>query len=179
MATSISRREALAGGAALAAAAVAGCSWSGTADRGHPARQPAPPVRRAVVERNAAIRADVALRDAAVVAERDLLARCEAAERRFPGAAELLRPLRRSHRAHVRVLDDLWRSTPRQPSGSAGGRVPADRRAALADLRRAEQRAVDARLADCLDARAGQLAALLASIAASDAQNVSLLAAQL
>jgi hypothetical protein len=175
VATRISRRTVLAGGASLAATTVGSCSWVGTVDP--PARQPSPTVRRAVVERNAAVRADVALRDAAVVAERRLLELCEATARRHPSTAQLLRPVRQGHRAHVRVLEGLWRAPTSQPPAADHGRVPADRRSALADLRRAEQRVVDARLADCLDARVGELAALLASIAASDAQHVSLLAA--
>jgi hypothetical protein len=131
-------------------------------------------VRRSGARQFAAIRADLKLREAALISEHSLLQRCEATARRHPALEPALRPLVRDHRAHVRVLRSLSDAPVRQAKPAQ--RVPADRSKALAEVRQAERRAVEARVADCVEAASGELASLLAAVAASGAQHTSLLA---
>jgi hypothetical protein len=170
----ISRREVVLGGAVLAGAAVSGCTVSVPSVPSVPLKGP-DVVRRSGARQFAAIRADLVRRDAALLNELKLLQRCEATARRHRSLKATLRPLAGDHRAHVRALLGMSDAPVRRPKTAR--RVPADAGKALAELRRAERRAVEARVADCVAASSGELAALLAAIAASGAQHSSVLAA--
>lgn len=132
-------RRGLLGLLALAPAAVA-CTSSSEPDR------PAP------------VDPDVALRAAAVVRERALLAAYDAALAARPDDARLA-PLRAEHQAHLEALEGA------SPSGT-----PSPAAAAPVDLAAAEREAAAAHAAATAQASPG-LAALLAQLAASEASH--------
>lgn len=112
----------------------------------------------------------LATRTARAIADTDAL--LAAVVTAYPALRPRLVPLRRTHAAHLAVLDDLdvpARATPRAPAGG--------RRAALrATLRREQalQRELDRA---CLAARSGSLATLLGSMSAALGQRLTLLGA--
>jgi hypothetical protein len=109
---------------------------------------------------------DTALLASAVQAERLLLGRAEMTLHRHSGLAELLRPVIEDHRAHLHALGGSARGHNGAPPA-----VPRDVRLALASVRRHEQVAAEARIANCVAAVAGDFARLLASIGASESQH--------
>jgi hypothetical protein len=107
-----------------------------------------------------------------------LIAAYDATLKAHPGLAGELRPLRADLTLHLKAFGGRPASPSSPASSSAPSRapaeVPADPAAAKRALARAEQRGVDARDADLLDAPP-ELARLLASVAASGAGHVLLL----
>ncbi|MFJ3307920.1 hypothetical protein ACIPSA_33510 [Streptomyces sp. NPDC086549] len=99
-----------------------------------------------------------------------------------PALAERLRPLRAEVAAHARVFADGTPTPSRSPrtsasasaSPSASPSVPADEKDALAGLAAAERSLADRRSKDLLDVP-GELARLLASVAAAGAAHAYLL----
>ncbi|MEV5933722.1 hypothetical protein AB0L56_13505 [Streptomyces sp. NPDC052079] len=150
---------------APAALLVAGCSagsdQSGTADGGRP---------------SAADRARArAARDSAALA-----ARYEAVAAAHPKLAERLRPLRAEVLRHAEAFGNTASSSSPSPSGSGAAAaappppVPAKQKDALAELAAAERELAGRRAEALLDAP-GELARLLASVAAAGAAHVYLL----
>ncbi|WFB07126.1 hypothetical protein LRS74_08725 [Streptomyces sp. LX-29] len=159
----------LVGGAAGAAALLAGCSETPARSDDAPAESPA------------AIR----LRERAHRDSATLLARYDATAKAHPALAERLRPLREETARHVAAFaarPDTASPAPGSPSARAGaGRkpaaapeVPKDGRAALTELARAERLTADERTRALVDAP-GELARLLASVAACGAAHAFLL----
>jgi hypothetical protein len=153
------RRAVLRGGAALLAAAAAGCDLlPGATSGAGPAPEPDP---------------DVVLADEAAARERRLLAAYDAALVRDPALAERLAPLRAEHAAHLAALGV---ADPPGPSASPAPAVPSPPLPAapgallpaLADLERTTSTAHAGAAV-----RSGRgLAAVLASLAASEASHV-------
>jgi hypothetical protein len=98
----------------------------------------------------------------------------EAATLSVPDLTPLLEPVATAHAAHLEVLEgavaDADVATPPPP------RVPADRAGALTAVRRSEQRLLREVRRGCVDAASGDLARVLASVAASTAQHGAALA---
>lgn len=110
----------------------------------------------------------------------DLLVRYDAVIAAHPPLAEQLRPLRAEVVRHVAAFGGTGKKTP-APSGPASASpspsapvVPTDEKAALAELAAAERALADART-ETLTAVPGELARLLASVAAAGAAHVYLL----
>lgn len=112
---------------------------------------------------------DAPLRRRAVAAEVRLLAAYDAAQLRHPVLRRTLVPLRAEHAAHLAALGGAAPGPSRAPA-----RPAADAGAALRGLIAAERAAALARAGDCL-AGSPALAALLASIGASEASHAVLL----
>ena len=114
--------------------------------------------------------ADVKLRWRAVHGELALQALHAATVAAHPDLAERLGPLTAHHDEHLAALRDDG-PLPFGASEAPGNapEVPADAGAALAALTDAERAAADACVVGCLAAAGPRLAALLASIAASEA----------
>ncbi len=93
----------------------------------------------------------------------------EAATLSVPDLTPLLEPVSSAHAAHLDLLEgavaDAEVPTPPPPL------VPADRAGALAAVRRSEQRLLREVRRGCVDAASGDLARVLASMAASTAQH--------
>ena len=98
----------------------------------------------------------------------------EAATLSVPDLTPLLKPVATAHAAHLEVLEgavaDSDVATPPPP------RVPADRTGALTAVRRSEQRLLREVRRACVAAASGDLARVLASVAASTAQHGAALA---
>jgi hypothetical protein len=98
----------------------------------------------------------------------------EAATLSVPDLTPLLEPVATAHAAHLEVLEgavaDADVATPPPP------RVPADRAGALTAVRRSEQRLLREVRRGCVAAASGDLARVLASVAASTAQHGAALA---
>jgi hypothetical protein len=98
----------------------------------------------------------------------------EAATLSVPDLTPLLEPVATAHAAHLAVLEgavaDADVPTPPPP------RVPAERAGALSAVRRSEQRLLREVRRGCVDAASGDLARVLASVAASTAQHGAALA---
>lgn len=95
----------------------------------------------------------------------------------FPDLATGLRPVAQAHREHATELARLTRTTPRSgsPTAGTGPTSPAgDAKAALTQLRAAEQRARETAEQACLAAPA-ERAALVGSIAAARASHLEML----
>ncbi|MFI2206903.1 hypothetical protein ACH47Z_40570 [Streptomyces sp. NPDC020192] len=107
---------------------------------------------------------------------RGLLARYDAVLAAHPGLAERLRPLRAQVAAHVRAFADGTTPTPVKSSASPAPvpTVPATEKDALAGLATAERTLADQRARALLDVP-GELARLLASVAAAGATHAYLL----
>ncbi|MFI6357955.1 hypothetical protein ACIBJF_36230 [Streptomyces sp. NPDC050743] len=107
---------------------------------------------------------------------RELLARYDAVLAAHPGLAERLGPLRAQVAAHADAFGDGTTPTPAKSSASpsAGPAVPATEKDALADLAGAERALADRR-AKALVEVPGELARLLASVAAAGATHAYLL----
>ncbi|MGW7301439.1 hypothetical protein [Streptomyces sp. NPDC054829] len=108
----------------------------------------------------------------------DLLVRYDAVIAAHPPLAERLRPLRADVVRHVAAFGGTGRKSP-APSASASPSpsapvVPTDEKAALAELAAAERALADART-ETLMTVPGELARLLASVAAAGAAHVYLL----
>ena len=93
----------------------------------------------------------------------------EAATLSVPDLTPLLEPVATAHAAHLEVLEgavaDADVPTPPPP------RIPADRAGALTAVRRSEQRLLREVRRGCVAAASGDLARVLASMAASTAQH--------
>src|SRR4051812_39181439 len=110
---------------------------------------------------------DVALREGAIARERALLAQYDAAAGGSPARAAALRAVRLDHEAHLAALtEEAPTSASPSPSAAAAGPAPT-----TAQLVAAEHAAAAAAGADALVA-SRPLAALLASVAASEASHV-------
>ena len=107
---------------------------------------------------------DVALREAAVVRERALLAAYDALLAASPEAAARLAPLRAEHEAHLAALGGTA-----VPAGTAPPATPVAA-GTVADLVRLERETATAHAAATVPASPG-LAALLAQLAASEASH--------
>ncbi|MER7490824.1 hypothetical protein ABTY20_34085 [Streptomyces sp. NPDC126497] len=112
---------------------------------------------------------------------RELAARYDAVVAAHPGLAQRLRPLRAEVARHAEAFGDTAEPSP-SPSSSPSGpvpppppaAVPAKEKDALAGLAAAEREIADRRTKALLDAP-GELARLLASVAAAGAAHVYLL----
>lgn len=145
--------------ALVAAAPVAGAALSACAAEPRP--KSAPGAR-------SSLDPDVKLRWRAVRAEEALLALHAATVAAHPDLAAQLAPLTAHHEAHAAALRDDG-PLPFGASSAVGAPdVPGDAAAALAAVAEAEQAAADACVLTCLAATGAQLAAVLASIAASE-----------
>jgi hypothetical protein len=150
--------------AALGAAVLAaGCTGSGTADSRvthsdspAPSRDPDP---------------DVVLLTAAIADEQSLLNYCADVVRRHRQLKPVVAPVLQRQREHVRRFratltdENPPRNTPAPP-------VPRSRQLALKNLRQFASSAEEARLTDCLAAKSGLLARMLASASAAHALTV-------
>lgn len=116
--------------------------------------------------------ADAALAGAAAREAARMLALYRAGLRRHPSLRGLLQPFADHHAEHLAVLAER-RPLPADPAPRA---VPRKPRAVLTVLRRAEQRSARSRRSAMLEARSGDLARVLASVAACQAQHVVILA---
>ncbi len=117
----------------------------------------------------------------AVRAEQDLIGRYGQAAVVYPPLAPALAPLLAEHRQHLdqlraRIIEPPGRTLPATVTSKPA--VAATRRAALAQLREAEQSAVTALLSRLADA-SPSLAQLYASIAASESTHVTALTDQI
>jgi hypothetical protein len=159
------RRRVLAGfAAALVTAGVGGCSDRGSRPRPSPVPSPPPDP-------------DAGLRASVVADKQALLERYAATARRHPRLAGRLGPLRADHDAHLAALGG--RPGP-AATGSAAPTVPpvpADPRAAVRALEQAEHAAAASRIAQCVRAVDGELAALIASLGACEAVHATMLRA--
>ncbi len=155
---SLTRRDLLLGGTAIAAGAlVVGCT-------GEPDARPA------------RVDPDLALRAAAVLRERELLAAYDAALVDHPALRAVLAPLREDHAVHLARLEELtdpvMSPTPSAPPVVAPVKdAPAARRTAL----RGQERAAQAAHRDAAITASRSLAPLLASLAACEASHAALL----
>lgn len=103
-----------------------------------------------------------------------LARRYDAVVAAHPGLAERLRPLRQEVVRHVKAFGGGTGSTAVPPSASPSAAVPGDEKEALAGLAAAERSLADRRAETLLDVP-GELARLLASVAAAGAAHVYLL----
>jgi hypothetical protein len=131
-----------------------GCTANDTAPQ--PQRAPSP---------------DELLRRAVAADEARLLETYASTRRAHPGLAEHLAPFVRRHEEHLKAMGGKpsTRATP-TPTGSV---TPVDPVTAVGNLGQAEAAAARMRQADCLRAEDGELARLLASIAACEALHES------
>lgn len=187
----LSRRAALAGAAAVAGAAVTGCTVDDRPRGSDPGRTGAP----STGPTEATVDPDVATATEALRVEQETVDLLGATARRHPRlAARVAAPLA-AHEAHVALLDEAAPSSPAlagpgssspgtsassSPAPGAGRRtpIPRNRTRALRDLVDAETR-LSAALRDlALTAESGALARVLGSMAASAAQHAAVLAGQ-
>ncbi|MEU6601484.1 hypothetical protein [Streptomyces flaveolus] len=105
---------------------------------------------------------------------RGLLARYDAVLAAHPGLAERLRPLRAQVAAHAAAFADGTTGTASATAGASTAAVPATEKDAVAGLAAAERALADQRAKDLLEAP-GELARLLASVAAAGAAHAYLL----
>lgn len=159
------RRSLLAAVAGLGAVLLTGCTDSGGDD---------PDTTPEQVSAGERARADAA-RDS-----RDLLARYDAVLAAHPGLGDRLRPLRAQVAQHAKTLGGSSSASP-EPVGAASAgasatplRVPADEKGARTSLATAERELADRRTR-ALPAVSGELARLLASVAAAGAAHAYLL----
>ena len=103
-----------------------------------------------------------------------LLARYDAVLAVHPGLAERLRPLRAQVAAHVKAFGHATPTKAPTKSPSPTATVPPAEKDAVAELAAAERSLADQRAKDLLDVP-GELARLLASVAASGAAHAYLL----
>ncbi|MGW3205432.1 hypothetical protein [Streptomyces sp. NPDC001135] len=105
-----------------------------------------------------------------------LLERYDAVLAAHPGLAERLRPLRAQVAAHVRAFTDGTKATrtPSKSASPAASPAPAAEKDALAALAAAERTLADQRAKELLEVP-GELARLLASVAAAGATHAYLL----
>ena len=157
------RRSVVVAGLSAAGAAAAGCSL------GEPGRAPEASDLPGGPGRS---QADADLQTRVIAAERRLVAGCEEALRRHPDLDPVLRPVIADHAAHLHALGAKGAVAPDRSSRTA---VPQSARRALADLAAAELAAAEARVADCVAARSGPFARLLAAVGAAEAQHAALL----
>ncbi|MFC9508495.1 hypothetical protein [Streptomyces sp. NPDC057002] len=146
------------------ALALAGCT-AGDEDSGDPGDGPSAADRRARAR---------AARDS-----EELVERYDAVIAARPGLAEWLRPLREELVRHARAFDGSRKASPSPsvssaPSSPSAAPVPGNDRDALAVLAAAERELADRR-AKALVGAPGELARLLASVAAAGAAHVFLL----
>jgi hypothetical protein len=120
------------------------------------------------------------VRDRALAAESDLIARYDAALALPAVAADSvlsakLRAIRGEHASHAAAIGAGYTppSTP-QPSAPSSTAAPVDAKTAMATLAKAEQDAASARTTDILSTD-GATAMLLASVAAAEAGHAALL----
>ncbi|HEY8980294.1 MAG TPA: hypothetical protein VIU15_11995 [Streptomyces sp.] len=155
------RRRTLLTGAGAAAALLAGCSSGSSTEE---TASGAPSVSQRV-------------RTRAAQDSKGLLARYDAALAAHPGLAGVLEPLRGEVARHVGAFGGSTESASPSPSVSSGGRgggstgspvSPVDDKTALSQLAAAERALADRRAADLLTVP-GELARLLASVAAAGA----------
>jgi hypothetical protein len=113
---------------------------------------------------------DDALRAAAAERERALLARYDAVLAAVPELSARLLPVRGHHAEHLQSLVGPPASDRPSPTTGPAADVPppADAAAALTGLVTAERTAGTAHATDCLAARSRSLAAVLASLSASE-----------
>lgn len=91
----------------------------------------------------------------------------DAATRSVPALVDRLEPVRAAHAAHIEVLVGVADGVPTTPRAT----VPTQILPALAKVRRSEQRLLREVREACLAAASGDLARVLASIAASTSQH--------
>ncbi len=91
----------------------------------------------------------------------------DAVTQSVPGLVDRLEPVRAAHAAHLEVLVGVADAVPTAPLAT----VPAQILPALAKVRRSEQRLLRDVRAGCLAAASGDLARVLASVAASTSQH--------
>ncbi|MET8561583.1 hypothetical protein ABZV75_13660 [Streptomyces flaveolus] len=103
-----------------------------------------------------------------------LLARYDAVLAAHPGLAERLRPLRAQVAAHAAAFADGRAATDSATATASTAAVPATEKDAVAGLAAAERTLADRRAKDLLEAP-GELARLLASVAAAGAAHAYLL----
>jgi hypothetical protein len=112
---------------------------------------------------------DELLKRAVAADEARLLDMYAAAALAHPDLAEPLAPFVRRHGEHREAVGGRLRATPTPSATKANTLVAENPAAAVAELAEAEATAAEARRADCLRAQNGELARLLASIAACEA----------
>ncbi|MGW2778814.1 hypothetical protein ACWC4C_41120 [Streptomyces olivaceoviridis] len=105
---------------------------------------------------------------------RGLLARYDAVLAAHPGLADRLRPLRAQVAAHAAAFTDGTAPTASATATASAAPVPAAEKDAVAGLAAAERALADRRAKDLLEAP-GELARLLASVAAAGAAHAYLL----
>ncbi|MEW2513462.1 hypothetical protein [Streptomyces sp. NPDC046870] len=105
---------------------------------------------------------------------RELLARYDAVLAAHPGLAERLRPLRAQVAAHATAFTDGKAPTASATATASPAPVPAGEKDAVAGLAAAERALADRRAKDLLEVP-GELARLLASVAAAGAAHAYLL----
>lgn len=105
---------------------------------------------------------------------RGLLARYDAVLAAHPGLADRLRPLRAQVAAHAAAFADGTAPTASTTATASATPVPAGEKDAVAGLAAAERALADRRAKDLLEAP-GELARLLASVAAAGAAHAYLL----
>ncbi|MEV8525420.1 hypothetical protein AB0451_14885 [Streptomyces sp. NPDC052000] len=162
--TGTTRRRVLAATGAAAAGLLAGCS--GGASHGG---TPTPGVREA------AARAEAALRARTSAASRALVDRYDAVLAMHPTLRDRLAPLRDQAAQHTTALGPAAAPSPAPSPPPAVSPVPADAEEAVKQLADAERLTSDAQLA-ALATAPPELARLLASVAASGAGHAYLLA---
>lgn len=172
-----SRRAVLAALALVPFSAVTGCTLVAEPRDGRsPVGGPEPDESDSV---DPAPEPDLLLVVAAVSTVDDLVTAYLSTQRRHPRLRRALQPLLARHRTHLKVLrSTVDGSEPADWEQSGGGSPEVPRRAdaALASLRDAESAAAGTHLVHTGRAQSGALARLLASVAASEAQHVALLA---
>jgi hypothetical protein len=120
----------------------------------------------------------VALAAAVLADEQALLARVDAVLARHPRLRRLLSGTRAGHEAHVGLLSDAAPDGGVSPSPTtAPTKVPGDARRAVRQLARLEDELSLADKRSAFDAQSGGFARVLASMAASAAQQSAMLSA--
>lgn len=157
-------RRTTVGAALLAPLAVTACDIDPPA-RDHGSADPTPPPP----EDSELVAAVVA----ALVRARSVV---EAATLAVPGLTPVLEPVATSHAAHLEVLAGAVADT--DVPAPAPPTIAGDRDRALAVVRRSEQRLLREVRRGCVGAASGDLARVLASVAASTAQHGAALADQ-
>lgn len=166
----VARRRFLAAVGVVAAGLAAGCTDDDETRRVTPTPTPttAPPPDPTTTSTPQTVDRDTALVAAVRRDEQRLVATYRAASQRHPQLRPDVEVLQAHHVAHLEVLG----------AGAAGAREPArgrSARQAVLDLRRRERQAVSDRRRDALAAGSGELARVLAAMAASSAQHVVVL----
>jgi hypothetical protein len=114
---------------------------------------------------------DVVLLISAIADEESLRNYCEAAAAHHRQLKQIVTPVLKVQREHVRRLRATLTNDQPRRSGSVAP-VPAKPRQAVTTLRQLVSSAEEARLSDCLDAESGLLARLFASASAAHALTV-------